>query len=117
MLKQSRALASCSPLVPLWEQLKVTAHLAERTTIQMQYATRFSEGLPAWRRDKYTMQTWCEHVRPRWSAKERCLMYASVSSEGITDSTDLIALTVASFALFINQVRGSQQEETKLSQK
>src|SRR6266566_7647843 len=77
-------------LVPWWNQLTVIAHLAERTTLQMQHATRFSAGRTALRRGMHKMYAWCEHSCPRWSAKERFLLIASVPREGTADNSDLV---------------------------
>ena len=67
----SRVSASCPLQVPWWNQLKVIAHLAKRTTIQMQHATRFSAGCTAVRRGMHKMHAWCEYMRARWSAIRR----------------------------------------------
>ena len=56
MRMQCRVLASCSTLVPLWDQFKVSAHLGDRTTLL----------------------TLCVHGRTRWSGKERHLTSATM---------------------------------------
>ena len=117
MCIQSRVSANCRSHVPLWHQFKVIALLAERITIQMQYATRFSAGLTVFRRSIQKMQIWCEHMRPRWSALERLRLIASVPREGTTNISDLIMLMPASLTLIRCMARGSLQGVTMLCQK
>jgi len=97
--------------VPSWSPLLVIAHLAERTTIQMQHATRFPVGFPTWKRGMHKMLAWSEHLRPRRAVRQRLLLSASVSREGITDISDLITLMSATFTLLRCPFRGSPQGE------
>jgi hypothetical protein len=113
----SRASASCSSLVPLWNQLTVIAHLVERSTKQMQHVTRFSAGSIAVRRGMHKMYAWCENIRPRWSGSERCPLIASVPREGTTDISDLVILMFATLTRIRCLVRGSLQGVIQLCQK
>jgi hypothetical protein len=109
--------ASCALQVPWWNQLKVIAHLAKQTTIQMQHATRFSAGCTALRRGLYKMHAWRKHIRPRWSAKKRRFLIASVPRESTTGISDLINLMSATLTLLRCLVRGSLHREIQPCQK
>ncbi len=82
MHMQSRLPASRGPMVPSWNQLKVIAHLMERTISQVQHATASSTGFTALRRGRHKMQVWCEHIHPCWHAYERLYLVASMYNEG-----------------------------------
>jgi hypothetical protein len=110
----SRASASCPLQVPLWNQLTVIAHLAKRTTIQMQHATRFSAGCTAVRRGMHKMYAWCEYMCARWSGSERLLLIASVPREDISDP---ITLKYATLTLLRCLGRDSLQGVIQLCQK
>ena len=113
----SRASASCSSLVPLWNQLTVIAHLAERSTKQMHHVTRFSAGSIALRRGMHKRYAWYEYIRPRWSGSERLLLIASVPREGTTDISDLVILRSTALTLLRCLGRDSLQGVIQLCQK
>jgi hypothetical protein len=114
MYMPSSVSASCALQVPWWNQLKVIAHLAEQTTIQMQHAPRFTAGCTALWRGMHKMQVRCEHIRARWSAKERLLLIASVPREDISDP---ITLKYATLTLLRCLGRDSLQGVIQLCQK
>jgi hypothetical protein len=89
MRTQSSVSASNASLMPVWIQFKLIAYLAERTTIQIQHATRVSADLCAWRKGLQNMRLWCEQQRCGWSASTRS---ARVQSEGTTVATGVIML-------------------------
>jgi hypothetical protein len=117
MHRPNKVLASCAPLVPWWDQLKVISHLAERTTIKKQHATRFSASLPALRRGMHKMQVRCEYIRPCWSAKERPLLNASVPRVCTTDISEPVTFLSAMLLLLRWPVSGSYQGEIEPCQK
>ncbi len=82
-------------LVPLWNQLKALAHLAEQTSTQMQHATRICPGFLVWRRVMQKVQAWSEQMCPHRSAAERHLLIALMPREGTTKISDLIILMSA----------------------
>ncbi len=79
MRTQCSVSASNASLMPLFHQFKLIAQLAERTTIQIQHATRVSGDLCAWRKGLQKMRLWYEQQRSGWSAYTRS---ARVQSEG-----------------------------------
>ena len=99
----SRVSASCALQVPWWNQLKVIAHLAEQILIQ--------------RRGLYKMHAWRKHIRPRWSAKKRRFLIASVPRESTTGISDLINLRSAMLTLLRCLVRGPLHGERQPCQK
>jgi hypothetical protein len=114
---QSSVSASCIQLMPLRHKFKVFAHLAERTTIQMQHATHFSAGFTVLRGDMQKLRVWREQKRPRWSVNERLLLIATMPREGTTVISDLITLMSAFLTLLRCLVTGSLHGEIQLCQK
>jgi hypothetical protein len=108
MRTQSSVSAHYNQHVPVWDQFKVVAHLAARTTIQMQHATRVSADLCAWRRGLQKMRLWCEQQRPRWSASTRS---TRVQSGGIIVTPGVITLLSTWLTLLISLASGFQQRE------
>ena len=113
----SRVSASCTTLVPSRNQVNVIAHLIERTTIQVQHAILFSTGFTALRRGMQKMQGWCEHMRPRWSAKQRLHLIAAVPREGTVNISDLITPTYGKLVVLKRLAKGCLQREIQLCQK
>jgi hypothetical protein len=113
----NRVSVSCISLVPLWNQFKLIVHLAERITMQTQYVIHLSVSFITWRRGICKEQAWCEHIHCRWSAKVRCLLIASMYTEGITGISDLITLLYTTFTRRRCLVRDSPQGELRLCQK
>ena len=89
MRTQSSVSANYVSLMLLFHQFKVFAHIAARTTIQMQHSTRVSADICVWRRGLQIIRLWCEQPRPGWSAYTRS---ARVQSEGTAVTTGVITL-------------------------
>jgi hypothetical protein len=98
MQRQSSVSANYASLMPVWDQFKLIAHLAERTTIQVQHATRVSADLCAWRRGLQKLRLLTPQLRPRWSMHPRS---ACVQSGGTIVTKGVITLLSTWFALLI----------------
>lgn len=103
-------------LVPLWNQLKGIAHLAEQTSAQMQHATRICPGFLAWRRGMQKIQAWSQQMCHRRSAAERRLLIACMPREGTTKIADLIILMSAAAMSRRHLVIGCLHGERQLCQ-
>lgn len=108
MRTQSSESAHYNPHVPVWDQFKVVAHLAARTTIQMQHSTRVSADICVWRRGLQIIRLWCEQPRPGWSAYARS---ARVQSGGTIVTTGEFTLLSTRLTLLISLASGFQYGE------
>jgi hypothetical protein len=108
MQSQSSVLADHTSLMPVWDQFKLIAHLAVRTTIQMQHATHLSADLCAWRKGLQKMRLWYEQQRSEWSAYTRS---ARVQSEGTIVTAGVITPLSTWLTPLIRLVSTFQQGE------
>jgi hypothetical protein len=116
MRMQISVSASCTPLVPSWNQFKVIAHQMGRPTILVRYILFSSRVFTALRRGMQKVQVWREHSRSRWSAQERLHQNAAVSREDTISISNLIALIYASLRHLRSLARSSLQGEIQLCQ-
>ena len=108
MRTQSSVSAHYNPRVPVWIHFKPIAHLAARTTIQMQRTTHVSADICVWRRGLQNIRLWCEQPRPGRSAYARS---ARVQSGGTIVTTGVITLLSTRLTLLISLASGFQYGE------